>query len=354
MLINPIDAAVLALVVVAAWYGYQSGFVATMYGLASWIVALAAAVTLEGPATTVVVKIAALPAPLAATIGFVLTIILAEALLSVGGHVAIRPVVSLIRRSPFGAADKILGALPGGLRSLLIVAVAVLAIETLPIASEVKAAVETSGTGRAVNAQLARFQPELESFTGRLGGAPILVTRVGEDQTERLDLPDAIDLAPDAVAERQLFDLVNEERTQRGIAALEWDDRLVPVARSHSEEMLMLKYFSHDSPVAGSPFDRIKGAGIPYSRAGENLAYAQSIAVAHRALMDSPGHRENILRPEFTHMGIGRDQCRPLRPHDHSTFPHAVTHGLAAGPVPGSGSRARLPDRSLRVRSAPV
>jgi uncharacterized protein YkwD len=69
--------------------------------------------------------------------------------------------------------------------------------------------------------------------------------------------------------------------------------------------MFTLKYFSHDSPVTGSPFDRIKGAGIIYSRAGENLAYAQSTAVAHRALMDSPGHRENILRPEFTRIGIG-------------------------------------------------
>jgi uncharacterized membrane protein required for colicin V production len=305
VLINPIDAAVLALVAVAAWFGYQTGFVATMYGLASWIVALAAGVSFLGPSTTIVARLTGVAPPLAATIGFVLTIVIAEALLSVAGYIAIRPVVAFVRRSPFGAADKILGTLPGALRSLLVVAVAILAIETLPIASEVKAAVETSGTGRAVNVQLARFQPGLEAFGGRLGGAPLLVTRVGEDQTERLDLPDQMDLAPDAVAERELFDLVNEERTERGIGALEWDERLVPVARSHSQEMLTLKYFSHDSPVAGSPFDRITSAGIPYSRAGENLALAQSISVAHRALMDSPGHRENILRPEFTRIGIG-------------------------------------------------
>jgi uncharacterized protein YkwD len=69
--------------------------------------------------------------------------------------------------------------------------------------------------------------------------------------------------------------------------------------------MFKLKYFSHESPNAGSAFDRLKAAGIGYSRAGENLAYAQSVAVAHRALMDSPGHRENILHPEFTRIGIG-------------------------------------------------
>ncbi len=302
---NPIDAAVLALIGVAAWYGYQTGFVATMYSLASWILAVAAALVLEGPATTFVETAAKLPTSLAATIGFVVTIVVAEAVLSVAGYLAIRPIVTLVRRGPFNAADRILGTLPGGIRSLLLVAVAILAIEALPVASEVKAAVETSRTGRAVNAQLARFQPELEAFTGRLGGSPLLVTRIGEDQTEQLDLPDGIQLSPDPVAERQLLDLVNEERTQHGVAALEWDERLVPVARAHSQEMFALKYFSHDSPVAGSPFDRLKTAGISYSRAGENLAYAQSITVAHRALMDSPGHRENILRPEFTRIGIG-------------------------------------------------
>ena len=305
MSVNPVDVAVLALIALAAWFGYQTGFVATTYSLASWILAVAAALAFEGPATTIVETFATLPTPLAATVGFVVTIVIAEAVFAVAGYLAIRPIVSSIRRSPFNAADRILGTLPSGVRSLLIVAVAILAIEALPVASEVKAAVETSRTGRAVNAQLAKFHPELEAFTGRLGGAPLLVTRIGEDQTEQLDLPDGLEVSADPVAERQLFDLVNEERTQRGISALAWDERLVPVSRAHSEEMFKLKYFSHDSPVAGSPFERIKGAGIIYSRAGENLAYAQSVVVAHRALMDSPGHRENILRPEFTRIGIG-------------------------------------------------
>jgi uncharacterized protein YkwD len=303
--LNPIDFAVFALIVVAAIYGYRTGFVATTYSLASWIIAIAAALAFEGPAASIVQSVARLPPAVAATIGFVVTILLAEAVLSVMGYVAIRPIVALVRRSPFSGPDRILGTLPAGIRSLLIVAVAILAIEALPVASEVKAAVETSRSGREVNAQLARFQPELEAFTGRLGGSPLLVTRIGEDQTEQLDLPDDLELSPDPVAERQLFDLVNEERTQRGFAALAWDERLVPVSRAHSEEMFKLKYFSHDSPVAGTPFDRLKAAGVTYSRAGENLAFAQSVAVAHRALMDSPGHRENILRPEFTRIGIG-------------------------------------------------
>ena len=303
--LNPVDAAVLLLVAVATWFGYRAGFVATMYSLASWVLAVTAALAFAGPATAFVEAFAGFPRPLAATIAFVVTIVAAEALFSAAGYLAIRPIVGVVRRSPLGIADRILGTVPAAIRSLFIVAVAILAIEALPLGSDVKAAVEASRTGRVVNAEIVAFQPQIESFTGQLGGSPLLVTRVGEDQTERLDLPDGIDLAPDPVAERQLFDLVNEERTQRGLDALVWDERLVPVARAHSQEMFTLKYFSHESPTSGSPFDRLKDAQISYSRAGENLAYAQSITVAHRALMDSPGHRENILRPEFTRIGIG-------------------------------------------------
>jgi uncharacterized protein YkwD len=302
---SPVDAAVIVLIAVAVWFGYRAGFIATMYSLASWILAVAAALAFAGPGTNVVQVLSNLPQPLAATIGFVVTILVVEAVFSAAGHFAIRPIVALVRQGPLSVADRILGTLPAAIRSALIVAVTILAIEATPVSSEVTAAVETSRTGRIVNAEVAAFQPQIETFTGQLGGSPLLVTRIGEDQTERLDLPDGIEVIPDPIAERQLFELVNEERTQRGFGALSWDDRLVPVARAHSEEMFKLKYFSHDSPVAGSPFDRLRAAGITYSRAGENLAYAQSVSVSHRALMNSPGHRENILRPEFTRIAIG-------------------------------------------------
>jgi len=300
-----IDVAVLALIGVEVWNGYRAGFVTTTYSAASWILAAAAAIALVGPAARVVDVFVRLPQQLETTIGFVVVILAVETLFAVAAYVAVRPIVALLRRSPFNLADRILGIAPAVVRSLFIVAVLILTIEALPVSSEIKAAVEASRAGRIVNAEIVAFQPQIESFTGLLVGSPLLVTRIGEDQTEQLDLPDGIELAPDPVGERRLFDLVNEERTQRGFDALIWDERLVPVARAHSQEMFTLKYFSHESPTSGSPFDRLKNAAVGYSRAGENLAYAQSITIAHQALMGSPGHRENILRPEFTRIGIG-------------------------------------------------
>ena len=302
---NLVDAAVLVFVGVAVWSGYKAGFVSTIYGLATWVLATTAAIALQGPASSLVVSLARIPSPLASGIAFVGVIVIVETMFSVAGYFAIRPIVGALRRGRLRVLDRALGTVPAALRSLFIVAVGILAIETLPIAGELRLAVETSRTGRIVSEQVAGYQPQIAALASQLGGSPFLVTRIGEDQTQKLDLPDGLDLVADPLAERQIFGLVNEERAKRGLRELDWDERLVPVGRAHSREMFTLKYFSHDSPVAGSPFDRLRAAGIVYSRAGENLAYAQSVAVAHHALMDSPGHRENILRPEFTRIGIG-------------------------------------------------
>jgi uncharacterized protein YkwD len=300
-----VDAIVLVFIGIAVWSGYRAGFVATAYSFASWILAAAAAIAFEGPAANLMDLVVRLPKQLELSIGFVLVLLAVETLFAITAYVAVRPIVALIRRGPLNVVDRALGIVPAVARALFLVAVLVLAIEALPVSSEIKAAVEESRTGHVVSDQVEAYQPQIAALTSQLGGGPLLVTKLGEDDTEKLDLPDDLALAADPVAERQLFDLVNQERAQRGLAALQWDDRLVPVARAHSEEMFKLKYFGHQSPVAGSPFDRLAAAGITYTRAGENLAYAQSVAIAHRALMDSPGHRENILRPEFTRIGIG-------------------------------------------------
>lgn len=64
-------------------------------------------------------------------------------------------------------------------------------------------------------------------------------------------------------------------------------------------------YFSHYSPTYGSPFDMLDQFGVDYQYAGENLAQNVSVERAHQALMNSSGHRRNILNPNFTHIGVG-------------------------------------------------
>jgi uncharacterized protein YkwD len=99
--------------------------------------------------------------------------------------------------------------------------------------------------------------------------------------------------------------LINQERAKAGLAALAWDEDLAKVARAHSTDMFARGYFAHKNPDGLSPFDRMANAGITFKAAGENLAYAATVELAHGGLMRSPGHRANILEKDFGRVGIG-------------------------------------------------
>ena len=106
--------------------------------------------------------------------------------------------------------------------------------------------------------------------------------------------------------EQQVVELTNVERTKQGLAPLEIDKELSVVAKDKSKDMLNQQYFSHDSPTYGSPFDMMQAYGITYRTAGENIAKGQrSAEEVVNAWMNSPGHRENILNGNFTHIGVG-------------------------------------------------
>ncbi|MFQ5574241.1 MAG: CAP domain-containing protein [Terriglobia bacterium] len=106
--------------------------------------------------------------------------------------------------------------------------------------------------------------------------------------------------------EKGLLELVNEERVSRGLPILRMDSAMVEIARDHSREMVELNYFDHVSPISGDLLERIGAHGVNDWRVvGENLAAAPTVRTAFVALMESRGHRENILNEEFTHVGIG-------------------------------------------------
>ncbi len=105
--------------------------------------------------------------------------------------------------------------------------------------------------------------------------------------------------------EQEMLKLVNEARAQNNVSPLKIDMELSNVARIKSQDMIDNNYFSHNSPTYGSPFDMMKDFGIQYVRAGENIAGNQNAQKAHDALMNSPGHRKNILSADFTHIGLG-------------------------------------------------
>lgn len=106
--------------------------------------------------------------------------------------------------------------------------------------------------------------------------------------------------------ESEVVRLVNEIRVKNGLNRLTEDWELSRVARYKSQDMKDNNYFSHTSPIYGSPFEMIKNFGISYKTAGENIAKGQSTPQAVvNSWMNSSGHRANILNSSFTKIGVG-------------------------------------------------
>jgi uncharacterized YkwD family protein len=102
-----------------------------------------------------------------------------------------------------------------------------------------------------------------------------------------------------------MINLVNAQRANYGLAPLKVNPDLTRVARIKAQDMLENNYFSHTSPTYGSPFNMLRQFNISYRIAAENLAGAPTVDMAHESLMNSPGHRANILNPDLTDIGIG-------------------------------------------------
>ena len=112
-------------------------------------------------------------------------------------------------------------------------------------------------------------------------------------------------VAPFPKLEREMLALVNRDRAARKLPPVAWRDDLARVARAHSLDMKTHRFMAHESPRTGKPKDRLNAARIPFRGAGENIAVAPSVPQGQAMLMASPKHRDNILNPKFSHLGIG-------------------------------------------------
>lgn len=199
-----------------------------------------------------------------------------------------------------------LGFIPAVFSALILISFVLTTMLTLPIRPRVKQDIIESKLGGF----LAKQTFGVERYVSEIFGGAVQDTlnflTVKPQSNEVVDLNfKTNDVSIDTESEDKMFMLVNKERASREIKTLTADLKLQMVARNHCKDMFARGYFSHYTPEKLSPFDRIQNAGITYQAAGENLAYAPTIDIAHTGLMESPGHRANILSKEFGKVGIG-------------------------------------------------
>ena len=202
--------------------------------------------------------------------------------------------------------NKYLGFAPASLNALLILAFVLLFIVSLPISPNVKKDVFDSRVGSNLVTQATVLERPLNNIFGPVAKQSLTFLTVKPQDRRLIELGyTQSELTEDREAEQEMLNLLNQERISRGFEPVVWDESLAIVARGHSQDMFKRGYFSHFTPEGQDVGSRLQEANISYSIAGENLALAPTTSRAHEGLMNSEGHKRNILDPAFTKIGIG-------------------------------------------------
>lgn len=200
-----------------------------------------------------------------------------------------------------------LGLIPAALEAMIIIVLLVVVMSVLPLPTQYGQAVADSYTGKLVNSALPILSATANRITnGHVNQALGLLNTHSENDEKPETLPyRPSNTSDDLAAEQQMLVLLNQSRVQNGLQPLVLDTTLTQVARAHSQDMWDRQYVSHVDPDGNDPFARMHAAGITFMTAGENIALAPTVSIAETGLMNSPGHRANILDKDFHKVGIG-------------------------------------------------
>jgi uncharacterized protein YkwD len=301
-MMNWVDILLLLILLVCIAAGWKRGFLLGSIGLLSWIGSLVLAY-LFYPYTARGLDHFLHLGPWLLPFAFLLTLFAARLIIGFIAGYLVRSIPENANRAP---VNKFLGIIPGAVNGYVYAVIISALLLSLPLKDSI--------TRETRNSKLAgKFAMQSEWANRKL--APVFDEAVRQTMNsltvhpgsnESVSLSFTYDKAIERpVLESQMLQLVNKERTARGLKPLQADPELIQVARKHSMDMFVRGYFAHKDPDGNDPFDRMKAANVSFLAAGENLALSQSVEIAHNNLMNSPGHRANILNPAFGRLGIG-------------------------------------------------
>lgn len=300
---NWVDLVIIGLIIYFLVMGYFQGFFRGAIELVGLIFSLLLAFRLYPSVAEIASTRFGLPLSISKIVSFTCTwfvIYLIYYFASSYGHKKIPDNIKESKYNKFG------GGAPALIKGLIMTTILLMLVMVLPIPTWARDNISNSKIG----GNLLKHSTDVESVLEKeFGGAvsdtlTFLTVKPEGDETTNLGFK-VTKLSVDTASENRMLEMVNEERTSRGLKALVMDKKLQEVARAHSKDMFENGYFSHNSLDGKTPFDRMHDAGITFFVAGENLALAPNVDIAHNGLMNSPGHRANILTADFGRVGIG-------------------------------------------------
>lgn len=286
------------------------GFTLAFLDLLSFVLSFIIALKFYGIVAYFLINTFSMPLGFANALGFFITALVSEVILTLLFRKLLNKIHPISQSRAFyrffKRIDHWLGLIPGVVSAFIVLSFILSVIVSLPSSPLIKNLVTNSKVSSRLIANTSFFEKRLNDIFGGALSETLNFLTVQPQSKDSVKLNFKVaDGKEDSKAEQEMYRLVNSERVKAGIAPLVFDNSLRDVARMHSRDMFEKGYFSHYTPEGLSPFDRMDNSNIEYSFAGENLALAPSTDLAMQGLMNSPGHRKNILSPNFGKIGIG-------------------------------------------------
>lgn len=299
---NWVDLVILIILGFFIYQGFINGFWAILIDFLSFLGSLLVSLRLYKIVSNLLQSNFSLNSFLANALGYLAVAVLSEILISYLLTILIRRLPKKVLKNE---ATRLLGVITSFGQGLLLIAFFLTLVIALPVNPNIKTDISKSRIGGYILAKTQGVEKIINNIFGPINDSLTYTTiEPSSHGSIPLDVT-SLNLTVDESSENQMFGLVNKERTGRGIGSLTWDTKLVNVARNYGKLMWQDHYFGHYDPEGHDVGDRLTAAGIPYTLAGENLALAPTVEIAHTGLMNSPGHRANILDSEFHKVGIG-------------------------------------------------
>lgn len=300
---NWLDLAIIIFLLLIIVGSLKRGFLALALELFGFATALFVALNLYFLVSAVIIQYSSLSRAFAKPIGFFVVWLIVESIYFFLARQFLKLFPAEILNSKL---NHFASPLPAFANGLAVLAFGLLLFVSFPTPAATKQFVFDSQIGNLIVKEAGQFQRPVEQIFGEAVQESLTFLTVRPQSREIVTLRfNQSETQVDQQSEIIMFDLVNQERAKRGLGVLQSDNRLQEIARAHSQDMLNQGYFSHYSPDGKDVGDRLSGDSIFYLLAGENLALAPNVSIAHRGLMESPGHKAIILTRQFGKIGVG-------------------------------------------------
>ncbi len=303
-----VDWLIIGVLIFYAIEGYSLGALASFLELVKFIASFAIALKFYSITGLLILRFFAIPSGIANAIAFFVTALAAELILKLIEGLVIDYVYKIkLKKLPIlKVMDNFIGIIFSVISGVIFIMFLLTLIAALPVSPFLKNSVSNAEIGGVLLSKSAGFEKTIDGVFGGAAHETLNFLTVEPKSNSIVTLGFTYKKGTiDTQSEGQMLAMVNAERAKVGAVALTMDPNLQVVARAHARDMLERGYFSHYTPEGLSPFDRMAAAHITYTYAGENLAFSPNVTLSMQGLMNSPGHRENILNPHFGKIGVG-------------------------------------------------